>query len=93
MRKALFVFISFCFLIACGKGKSAKQIAQEICDCSKKANAMDPADPRRYEAQDDCQKKNVEGWNKVKEDIEKAAAFNEVMSGCATEQIRKSFGK
>ncbi|NOT52095.1 MAG: hypothetical protein HOP10_12555 [Chitinophagaceae bacterium] len=93
MKKIFIPLICLSFVIACGKTKSPKEIAQDICDCSKKANALPVSDPNRSNAQQECQKKNVEAWNKVKGDIEKAAAFNEVLSACATEQIRKSFGQ
>jgi hypothetical protein len=93
MKKIIMVLICFSFFIACGKSKSPKQIAEEICDCSKKANAMDAADPKRKAAQDDCLKKQGEAWNKVKDDPEKAEEFNKVLSDCASEQIRKSFGQ
>ncbi|MBL7748303.1 MAG: hypothetical protein JNM19_12780, partial [Chitinophagaceae bacterium] len=58
-----------------------------------KANAMDPSDPKRKEAQDECFKKQGEAWNKVKDDQKKADEFNKVLSVCASEQIKKSFGQ
>jgi hypothetical protein len=88
----LFVFATSLFL-SCGKSKSGAKIGKEVCDCSKKANAMDAADPKRSEAQVDCGKKQVEAWNKVKDDPKKADEFNKVLSDCATEQIKKSFGQ
>ena len=54
---------------------------------------MDPADPKRAEAQKDCGIKQVEAWNKVKDDQKKADEFNAVLSKCASEQIKKSFGQ
>lgn len=93
--RTLFVTISCCALLAAcgGKAKSGKELAQEICDCSKKANAMDPADPKRATAQADCMKKQGESWNKIKDDQKKSDEFNATLSACATEQIRESFGK
>ncbi len=92
--KKLFLFALSVFLFAaCSKSKSGTEIGQEVCDCSKKANAMDPADPKRSEAQNDCGKKQVEAWNKVKDDPKKTDDFNKVLSDCASEQIKKSFGQ
>lgn len=79
-------------LSSCG-GKSGTAIAQEICDCSSKANAMDPSDPKRAEAQADCQKKQVDAWNSVKDDAQKSSDFNKKLGECAAEQIKKAFGK
>jgi len=93
MKKVFLFVFTISLLAACGKGKTATQIATEVCDCSKKANAMDAADPKRAEAQNDCLKKQGEAWNKVKDDPDKASAFNKVLGDCATEQINKAFGK
>ncbi|MBK6993304.1 MAG: hypothetical protein IPH34_16425 [Chitinophagaceae bacterium] len=46
--------------------KTAKQIAEEVCDCSKKANDLPTTDPTRAQAQKDCGVKQVEAWDKVK---------------------------
>ncbi|MEI2737464.1 MAG: hypothetical protein V9F01_01615 [Chitinophagaceae bacterium] len=93
MKKIFLFALTFSLLTACGKSKSGTDLGQEVCDCSKKANAMDPSDPKRAEAQKDCGIKQVEAWNKVKDDQKKADEFNAVLSKCATEQIKKSFGQ
>jgi len=93
MKKIFLFALTISLLTACGKSKSGTDLGQEVCDCSKKANAMDPADPKRAEAQKDCGIKQVEAWNKVKDDQKKADEFNAVLSKCATEQIKKSFGQ
>lgn len=92
MKKLLIVLLAASFT-ACGKSKSGAEIGKEVCDCSKKANAMDPADPKRSAAQVECGKKQVAAWNKIKDDEKKAEEFNKVLGECATEQIRKSFGE
>lgn len=93
MKKLLIVLLAAASFTACGKSKSGAEIGKEVCDCSKKANAMDPADPKRAEAQTECGKKQVAAWNKVKDDEKKADEFNKVLSDCASEQIRNSFGQ
>lgn len=92
MKKIITVLFLSCFFISCGKGKSAKQIAEEVCDCSKKANALPTSDPNRSKAQSDCAVKQGEAWNKVKGDVEKAKEFNDVIGKCASEQIKESLG-
>ncbi len=93
MKNVFLILLSAFLLTSCGKTKSGKQIGEEVCECSKKANAMDPADPKRAEAQADCNIKQVEAWNKVKDDDKKADEFNAVLGKCAEEQIKKSFGQ
>lgn len=93
MKKIFLFALTISLLTACGKSKSGTDLGQEVCDCSKKANAMDPADPKRAEAQKDCGIKQVEAWNKVKDDQKKADEFNAVLSKCVSEQIKKSFGQ
>ena len=93
MKKVFLFALTVSILTACGKNKSGKEIGQEVCDCSKKANAMDPADPKRTEAQNDCAVKQVAAWNEVKDDEKKADEFNKVLGVCASEQIKKSFGQ
>jgi hypothetical protein len=93
MKKLLIAVFTLSLITSCGKSKSGAEIGKEVCDCSKKANAMDVADPKRSEAQTDCGKKQVVAWNKVKDDPKKADEFNKVLSDCASEQIRNSFGQ
>lgn len=93
MKKILLPLLSLALLTACSKAKSGKALGEEVCDCSKKANAMDPADPKRADAQKECGAKQMEAWNKVKDDQKKSDEFNAVLSQCATEQIKKSFGQ
>jgi hypothetical protein len=64
MKKIIIGLCVATFLMSCGSGKSGKQIGEEVCDCSKKANAMDAADPKRAIAQAECLKKQGEAWIK-----------------------------
>ena len=91
MRKTLLIILTVTLFTACGKSKSATQIAEEVCDCSKKANAMEASDPKRSPAQADCLAKQGKAWLDVKDDPKKADEFNAVLSKCASEQIKKSF--
>ncbi len=93
MKKVFLIILLSSFMIACSKAKTAKQIAEEVCDCSKKANDLPTTDPTRAQAQKDCGVKQVEAWDKVKDDQKKADEFNKILSVCATEQINKSFGQ
>jgi hypothetical protein len=93
MKKVLIVLLTASLFTSCGGGNSASKLAHEVCDCYKKANSMDPADPKRTEAQNDCIKKQGESWNKIKEDEKKAEEYNKIIGECASEQIKKSFGQ
>jgi hypothetical protein len=93
MEKLVAVLFAVTLLGACGGGIDGRKLAQEVCDCSKAANAMDSADPKRSEAQNTCAKKNSEAYSKVKDDLNQSGEFNKLISACASEQIKKSFGK
>ncbi|MFN8290696.1 MAG: hypothetical protein U0U70_10590 [Chitinophagaceae bacterium] len=80
-------------LISCGKSKSGTEMGQEVCDCSKKANGMDAADPKRSAEQEKCTKLQTDYWEKIKDNQKKADEFNAVLRKCAEEQIKKSFGQ
>jgi hypothetical protein len=91
MKKMFIVLLAATCFTACGGGNSASKLANEVCDCSKKANAMDAADPKRTEAQNDCAKKQGEAWDKVKDDQKKSDEFNKIIGDCSKEMIKKSF--
>jgi hypothetical protein len=91
MKKSI-VIIAAALLSTCSrKGTDAANLANEVCDCFKKANAMDAADPARSKAQSDCSVKQNEAWMKVQKDPEKADEFNNVIGNCSREMMRKSF--
>lgn len=93
MKQLIVVLFAVTLLSACGDSLDGKKIAQEVCDCSKAANAMPATDPKRTEAQNACAKKNSEAYGKVKDNLKQADEFNKLISACASEQIKKSFGK
>ena len=90
MKKLMIVLLAASFFTACGGGKSASKLANEVCDCFRKANGMDAADPKRAEAQTDCAKKQVESWNAVKDDEKKSDEFNKIIGDCSKDMIRNS---
>jgi len=93
MKKIVLIALLVAVFTACGKSKTGKQIADEICDCSKKANGLPTTDPNRPQAQKDCTAKASKAWNEIKDDKEKADEYNKVLGVCAEEQIKKSFGQ
>ena len=93
MKRISMALIAITLFTACGGGLDGKKLADENCDCQMKANAMDSADPKRTESQNDCMKKNMEAWNKVKDNEKESTAFNKAVSECADKIIKKSFGK
>ena len=92
MKRISILLFAVVLFTSCG-GKSGKEIAQEVCDCSSKANDMDPADPKREAAIHDCSEKQVNAWAKVKDDQKKADEFNKALSDCSAEMIKKAFTK
>ena len=93
MKKIFLFALTLSLFTACGKGKNARQIAEEVCDCSEKANAMDASDPKRPVAQADCAKLQVESWDKVKNNQKDADEFNKVLSERLEALIKKSKGQ
>lgn len=93
MQQLAVSIICVVMLAACGKSKGGKELAQEVCDCSKKANAMPVTDTGRTKAQADCSVMQGEAWTKIKDKPEEADAFNKVLSQCASEQIKEAFNK
>ncbi len=93
MKRFSIVLLVATLLTACGGGLDGKKLADENCDCQMKANAMDAQEPKRAEAQNDCIKKNADAWDKVKDNVKEADAFNKAVSDCATKVIKKAFGK
>jgi len=92
MKKIITVLFAAVLLASCG-GSDGKSLAKEVCDCNKKANAMDPADPKRATAQADCAKKQMDAWDKVKDDQKKADEFNVAIGECSKEMMKDAFGK
>lgn len=92
MKKLLVAFSVAFLFTACG-GSNAKKLAEEVCNCSEKANALPTTDPNRTLEQNACAKKQMEAWNKVKDNAKDAEEFNKIIGKCAEEQIKKAFGK
>ncbi len=87
----LLLFSVFFLCLSCGGGgASASKLANEVCDCYQKANAMDPSGPERAKAQDACLKKQGENWTKVKDDQKKADEFNKIIGDCGKKMIEES---
>ncbi len=93
MKRLLIASFVSLSLISCGSSKSGTAIGQEVCDCYAKANGMKADDPGRTKAQQDCGTKQVEAWNKVKDNDKKSKEFNEKIGACGKELIEKSLGQ
>jgi hypothetical protein len=80
MKRIIIILLTAFLFSSCGgKSVSGKKLGEEVCDCSDKANAMDAKDPNRLAAQADCSKKQVESWNKVKDNRKESDEFNKVL--------------
>lgn len=93
MKSIVLAITTFTFIISCSSKKGGKQLAEDICECSKKANALPATNPNRAKAQNDCSLMQGEAWTKIKDDTKEADAFNEAIKKCAEEQIKASFNK
>jgi hypothetical protein len=94
MKKWIIVLLAASFFTACGAGgKSPSKLASEVCDCYKKANAMDAADPKRADEQNLCVKMQMENWNSIKDDQKKADEFNKIIGDCGKDMIQNSMPK
>lgn len=92
MKKLFSLLLIAAIFSSCG-GKTASELAHEICDCSKMSNGLPATDPTREQAQKDCTEKAAAAWNKVKDDLKKSDEYNKIIGDCAKEQIEKSFGQ
>ena len=92
MKKLTVLLISAVLLASCG-GTDSKSLAKEVCDCYKKANGMDAADPKRSAAQNECVKKQGDGWDKVKDNQANADEFNKIIGDCSKDMLNQSLGK
>ena len=92
MKKISILLLVVVLFTSCG-GKSGKDLAQEVCDCSSKANDMPADDPKRADAIHDCSVKQMEAWDKIKDDSKKSDEFNKKLGECSAEMIKKAFGK
>jgi len=93
MKRIVLLILAVTTLIACGGGTSASKLGKEVCDCFRNANGKDVADSSRKGAQDDCSKKQVDAWGKVKDNQEKADEFNKIIGDCSKDMIKSSLGQ
>jgi hypothetical protein len=93
MKKCFTLIMLAAALASCSKSKGGKQLAEEVCECTKKANGLPASDTSRAKAQSDCSLKQFDAWTKIKDDSKESDAFNKVLMQCATDQIKTSFGK
>lgn len=90
MRFLLLIAVGTAILSACSGSQNGKDLANEVCDCYKKANALPADDPNRSKEQDACITKQGEAWAKVKDDKDEADKFNDEISKCSRAQIKES---
>jgi hypothetical protein len=83
MYKLFVVFFLFSVCTACkNDGPSGRELATEVCECYKKANALATADPQRTREQDACIIRQGEAWEKVKNNKKEADSFNDELADC-----------
>ena len=92
--KKLMIIAAAAFFIACGgSSKSGTGLAEEVCDCYKKANGLPASDPDRAKEQDKCLKLQGTNWRKIQNDKAKADEFNKKLGECTGDLLKQSMGQ
>lgn len=89
MKKTLItLLIAAPFILASCGGVDGKAIAEEVCDCYKKANKASKTDIEAIKKeQDKCMELQKSKWDELKTDVEQAKAYNERISECSKQMI------
>lgn len=94
MKKLIIVIAAASFFISCGSGsKSGTGLAEEVCECYKKANGLPASDPARATEQDKCLKLQGTNWRKIQNDKAKSDEFNKKLGECTAELLKQSVGQ
>jgi hypothetical protein len=88
MTKNILPLIFVLILVACTQQNGGKELAKEVCECSKKANALSIDNAYRAKAQSDCSIKQFEAWTKIKDVKKEMDAFNKALSECTINQMK-----
>ncbi|MEN9548137.1 MAG: hypothetical protein RIR12_728 [Bacteroidota bacterium] len=88
MIKNILPLIFVLILVACTQQNGGKELAHEVCECSKKANALSTDNAYRTKAQADCSIKQFEAWTKIKDVQKEIDAFNKALSECTINQMK-----
>ena len=92
--KKLVIMAAAAFFIACGGGsKSGTQLADEVCECYKKANGLPASDPASAKEQDNCLKLQGTNWRKIQTDKVKSDEFNKKLGECTADLLKQSMGQ
>lgn len=84
MKTLIGILPALIFVLAC-KGNSepnGRELANEVCECYRKANALPNEDPRRTLEQDACIIRQGQAWDRVKNYEEQANRFNDQLANC-----------
>lgn len=86
--KTILIFTAFFILSAGCKSKTERRnLAGDICDCFKKANAVTADDEKRTRAQDACATMEKEARKNLKSDVQKYAELDSILNGCANQML------
>ncbi|MFI5202936.1 MAG: hypothetical protein ACHQF2_00450 [Flavobacteriales bacterium] len=76
------------FLASCGGGADGKAIAEEICDCYKKANKASTTDIDKIRAeQDKCMDLQKSKTEELKTNAEEAKKYNDRINECSKQML------
>ena len=90
MKKGPFVMIVTLFLLtSCGGGVDGKKQAERVCDCSKKVMKMDQDDPKRDDAQVECNSITIDADTKLKGNKKQTDIYSKRVIECLSELVPK----
>ena len=89
MKKLFLIILSLSLFTACGKNKSPKQVAEEICDCFANARHISIPDPETGKAEDECSRMQVEARKRFGHS-EKRRQYEQFLYGCISQLMKKS---
>lgn len=75
--------IAGCIISSCsGKKADGKALAEEVCECRKKAEGLEFSDPEAKKIRMECSKLQGENWGRIIKDKEQEDAFNRRLNEC-----------
>jgi len=84
MKKMIFVLSVSLVIVSCGKSKSktGNSMGEEICECFKKAQALDGADANKMTDLNKCAQQQKKYYDELMGDAKKLAEYSLKVANC-----------